>query len=96
MTQGDIFGSRDGFFCFFCGSGVVIWGHFGVPFRICSCWVMEKMQLWLEACFLEVSGWIFWRIAMLGCGSNTINNESNSMSFVFQKSWLEEVPGVDF
>ena len=34
--------------------------------------------------------------AMLGCGSNTINNESNSMSFVFQKSWLEEVPGVDF
>ena len=75
---------------------MVIWGHFGVPFLICSCWVMEIMQLWLEACFLEVSGWIFWRIAMLGCGSNAINNESNSMSFVFQKSWLEEVPGVDF
>ena len=32
---------------------------------------------------LEVSGWICWRIAMLGCGSNTINNESNSMSVVF-------------
>ena len=65
---------------------MVIWGYFGIQFLICSCWVMEKMQLWLEACFLEVSGWIFWRIAMLGCGSNTINNESNSMSFVFQKS----------
>ena len=33
---------------------------------------------------------------MLGCGSNTINNESNSMLVVFQKSSLEHAPGVAF
>ena len=33
---------------------------------------------------------------MLGCSSNTINTESDSMSLVFQKSSLEDAPRVDF
>ena len=33
---------------------------------------------------------------MLGCASDTVNSESNSMSTVFKKSSLGDVPGAEF